>query len=268
MTLLPSGSLEITNVNYPDRGSYKCVASGGLVSREADLNLKALVADAELEAPQFLAAPRTQAVEVGAEVTLECAANGLPQPQITWLRDGRELDLESLDSRISRTGSGSLSIRRVEVGDEGGYQCRAENTEDSLDSGLELSVTSAPAIIKKPTSHVSYEKDDVLFDCEVTGRPEPEVRWYKNGDLIIQSEYFQVNHHRVQSYQSYQSYFSFSELQIVRGSSLKILGLVASDAGVYQCIATNSVSSAAAAAQLQVKSQGINITSRITKLWP
>ena len=48
MTLLPSGSLEITNVNYPDRGSYKCVASGGLVSREADLNLKALVADAEL----------------------------------------------------------------------------------------------------------------------------------------------------------------------------------------------------------------------------
>ena len=33
MTLLPSGSLEITNVNYPDRGSYKCVTKSGLVSR-------------------------------------------------------------------------------------------------------------------------------------------------------------------------------------------------------------------------------------------
>ena len=194
MTLLPSGSLEITNVNYPDRGSYKCVTKSGLVSREADLNLKALIANADPEAPQFLARPRTQEVEVGAEVTLECSANGLPQPQITWLKDGREMEIddEDDDSRISRTGSGSLTIRNAEVGDEGGYQCRAENTEDSLDSGLELSVTSAPVILKKPESHVSYEKDDILFDCEVAGRPEPEVRWFKNGDLIIQSEYFQV----------------------------------------------------------------------------
>ena len=192
MTILPSGSLEITRVNYPDRGSYKCVTEAGLQSQSADLNLKALIANADPEAPQFLARPRTQAVEVGGEVTLECSANGLPQPQITWLKDGREMELEDDDQRISRTGSGSLTIRRAEVGDEGGYQCRAENTEDSLDSGLELSVTSAPVILKRPESHVSYEKDDILFDCEVSGRPEPEVRWFKNGDLIIQSEYFQV----------------------------------------------------------------------------
>ena len=192
MTILPSGSLEITRVNYPDRGSYKYVTEAGLQSQSADLNLKALIANADPEAPQFLARPRTQAVEVGGEVTLECSANGLPQPQITWLKDGREMELEDDDQRISRTGSGSLTIRRAEVGDEGGYQCRAENTEDSLDSGLELSVTSAPVILKRPESHVSYEKDDILFDCEVTGRPEPEVRWFKNGDLIIQSEYFQV----------------------------------------------------------------------------
>ena len=45
-------------------------------------------------------------------------------------------------------------------------------------------------------------------------------------------------------------------MQIVRGTSLKILGLVTSDAGVYQCIASNSVASAQALAQLQVKSKG------------
>merc|ERR1719242_2879105 len=94
-------------------------------------------------------------------------------------------------------------------------------------------VNLAPSLVKMPVNHVSYEKDDVLFDCQVNGRPEPEVKWYKNGDLIIQSEYF----------------------QIVRGTSLKILGLVTSDAGVYQCIASNSVASAQASAQLQVKSK-------------
>ena len=46
--------------------------------------------------------------------------------------------------------------------------------------------------------------------------------------------------------------------QIVRGTSLKILGLVTSDAGVYQCIASNKVASVQASAQLQVKSKGIN----------
>ena len=98
----------------------------------------------------------------------------------------------TLTNRYMKTGSGSLTIMNVRPGDEGGYQCRAENTEDSVDSGLVLTVTQPPAFVKKPVSHLSYEKDDILFDCEVTGRPEPEVRWYKNGDLIIQSEYFQV----------------------------------------------------------------------------
>ena len=237
MTVLPSGSLEITNVNYPDRGRYICMsAADGLVSRAADLNLKALIANAEPEAPEFLTEPGSESVVAGDDVTLECSANGLPQVSITWLKDGRELETELLDSRYVRTGSGSLTIRQVRLEDEGGYQCRAENTEDSVDSGVELSVTMAPALVKRPTNPLSYEKDDILFDCQVSGRPEPEVRWYKNGDLIIQSEYF----------------------QIVRGTSLKILGLVTSDAGVYQCIATNNLGSVQASAQLKVKSKGIN----------
>ena len=44
--------------------------------------------------------------------------------------------------------------------------------------------------------------------------------------------------------------------QLVRGTSLKILGLVTSDAGIYQCIATNTAGSVQAAAQLTVKTKG------------
>ena len=63
---------------------------------------------------------------------------------------------------------------------------------DSVDSGVQLMVNLTPSLVKTPVNQVSYEKDDVLFHCQVSGRPEPEVKWYKNGDLIIQSEYFQV----------------------------------------------------------------------------
>ena len=48
--------------------------------------------------------------------------------------------------------------------------------------------------------------------------------------------------------------YSFS--QMVRGTSLKILGLVSSDSGIYQCIATNEAGSVQAAAQLRVQSKG------------
>ena len=191
MTVLPSGGLEIRNVNIPDRGSYSCTAAG-LISRTADLHLKALVAKAGPEPPVFLLTPRGRSVLAGSEVTLECSANGLPQPALTWLKDGREIELDLLDSRYVKTGSGSLTINNVRVEDEGGYQCRAENTEDSQDSGVQLRVEVAPSLVKAPANHLSYEKDDILFDCQVSGRPEPEVKWYKNGDLIIQSEYFQV----------------------------------------------------------------------------
>ena len=44
--------------------------------------------------------------------------------------------------------------------------------------------------------------------------------------------------------------------QMVGGTNLKILGLVSSDAGVYQCIATSQAGSVQASAQLQVLSKG------------
>ena len=58
---------------------------------------------------------------------------------------------------------------------------------------------------------------------------------------------------------------------MVRGTDLKILGLVGSDAGVYQCLATSPAGSIQAAAQLIVKSKGKKVQSRgssLRRVWP
>jgi hypothetical protein len=43
---------------------------------------------------------------------------------------------------------------------------------------------------------------------------------------------------------------------MVHGTSLRILGLVSSDSGVYQCIGRNAAGSVQAAAQLRVHTKG------------
>lgn len=145
-------------------------------------------------APVFLITPRnTKVTNEGSSVTLDCAANGVTKPVIAWLKDGATIDLNHLDSRFLKVGEGSLQIKNVKVEDEGTYQCRAENSEDSVDSAAIVEVLVAPRFLRKPQNVVSVEKSDIELECEVYSVPPATIQWYKNGDLIIESEYFQVN---------------------------------------------------------------------------
>ena len=116
------------------------------------------------------------------------------RPYITWLKDGSTIDLGRSEegSRFTSVGQGSLQIRDVHVGDEGTYQCRAENTEDSIDAAAVLDVQVSPKFNRKPENTLALEKEDVTLECSVYGRPQVTVQWYKNGDLIVESDYFQV----------------------------------------------------------------------------
>jgi neogenin len=131
-------------------------------------------------------------LEVGSSATLDCAANGNPIPFITWLKDGATVDLSHLDTRFAKVGAGSLHITNVAVEDEGVYQCRAENSEDSLDSAAALTVQVSPRLLRKPENERTYVTSDVELVCEVFAVPEATVQWYKNGELLVESDYFQV----------------------------------------------------------------------------
>lgn len=86
--------------------------SGDAVSQPADLKVNLdPSASSSPASPSFVLSPVGQSVLLGGDVTLECAANGVPQPGVSWLKDGRELDLGLLDTRYTRTGWGSLTIR-------------------------------------------------------------------------------------------------------------------------------------------------------------
>ncbi|XP_075166729.1 neogenin protein frazzled isoform X2 [Haematobia irritans] len=238
MVILPNGALEIDEVNFSDRGVYQCNVTSGSISRlssKTNLNMKKMLENADNPiAPSFLVGPSPQTVKEGDVVTLDCVANGVPKPQIKWLRNGEELDLNDLDSRFSIIGTGSLQISSAEDIDSGNYQCRASNTVDSLDAQATVQVQVPPKFIQSPKDKTAYEKEELELECAIRGKPKPVIKWLKNGDFITPNDY----------------------MQIIAGHNLRILGLLPSDAGMFQCVGTNPAGNVQAGARLRVLQPG------------
>nr|XP_006812348.1 PREDICTED: netrin receptor DCC-like [Saccoglossus kowalevskii] len=94
-----------------------------------------------------------------------------------------------------------------------------------------------PRYEKEPTSLFAEVNSDINFECKVYGVPFPTIEWIKNGDTITPSDYF----------------------KIVEGTNLKILGLVKSDEGLYQCKASNDIGNIQTSAQLIIVDRGSTV---------
>ncbi|XP_006866574.1 PREDICTED: neogenin isoform X3 [Chrysochloris asiatica] len=226
---LPSGTLVISNVTEGDGGLYRCVIESGgppKYSDEAELKILPDPDDGTSDL-MFLKQPSSFVRVVGQSAVLPCVATGLPAPTIRWMKNEETLDTESSERLILLAG-GSLDISDVNEDDAGTYFCIADNGNETIEAQAELTVQAQPEFLKQPANIYAHESMDIIFECEVTGKPTPTVKWVKNGDMVIPSDYF----------------------KIVKEHNLQVLGLVKSDEGFYQCIAENDVGNAQAGAQL------------------
>uniref|UniRef100_A0A8C4GMT6 Netrin receptor DCC n=1 Tax=Dicentrarchus labrax TaxID=13489 RepID=A0A8C4GMT6_DICLA len=229
LAALPSGSLQVSRVQPPDSATYRCLADNpGSTRTGTDAELRVLPEPGVSRNLQFLQRPSRVTALLGADAVLECSASGYPTPTIQWRR-GEEL-IQSW-SKYSLLAGSNLIIRSVTDDDSGGYSCTATNKNHNITAHAELSVLVPPQFLNYPTNTYAYESTDIELECAVTGSPPPTVRWMKNGEEVIPSDYF----------------------QIVDGSNLQILGLVKSDEGFYQCVAENSAGSSQAMAQLLLR---------------
>uniref|UniRef100_A0A8C1RDN3 DCC netrin 1 receptor n=1 Tax=Cyprinus carpio TaxID=7962 RepID=A0A8C1RDN3_CYPCA len=146
-------------------------------------------------------------------------------------RTGTDADLRVIpgeSKKYSLLSASNLLISSVTDDDSGTYTCVAQNKQQNISASCELSVLVPPQFLSYPSNTYAYESTDIEMECAVTGNPQPTVRWVKNGEAVIPSDYF----------------------QIVEGGHLQILGLVRSDEGFYQCIAENEAGNNQAMAQL------------------
>ncbi|XP_054523777.1 neogenin isoform X19 [Pan troglodytes] len=234
---LPSGMLVISNATEGDGGLYRCVVeSGGPPKYSDEAELKVLPDPEVTSDLVFLKQPSPLVRVIGQDVVLPCVASGLPTPTIKWMKNEEALDTESSERLVLLAG-GSLEISDVTEDDAGTYFCIADNGNETIEAQAELTVQAQPEFLKQPTNIYAHESMDIVFECEVTGKPTPTVKWVKNGDMVIPSDYF----------------------KIVKEHNLQVLGLVKSDEGFYQCIAENDVGNAQAGAQLIILEHDVAI---------
>jgi len=133
MKVVGAGTLVISDVLETDSGIYTCRAMNQEDSVDTDAELTVLVP------PKFVVEPHDTTQSVQSDVTLNCQAQGMPSPRITWLKNGDTLQPSNY-FKISQTGS--LSILGLMNADNGVYQCVAGNVLGEVTTSAQLMVTS------------------------------------------------------------------------------------------------------------------------------
>nr|XP_022901417.1 titin-like [Onthophagus taurus] len=121
------GTLDILPLEFMDQAEWKCVARNDFGHSITSCFLK-LVIPKHFRKPRFLECLRAVLSEEGA-VNLECKVIGVPQPILTWYKDGMELKPGDIH-RITSGEDGTCCL--------GTYTCEAKNCMGIVASSASL----------------------------------------------------------------------------------------------------------------------------------
>jgi hypothetical protein len=182
-----SGKLTIRDVQQSDGGKYKCTGSqSGLESASVivHLDVKAVPVFKSIED-----GPRNTNATVGKDITIPCNAFAIPEADVTWFRNGEQLDETKLNQKISiSTDRKTLTIRKLckdcdVESDVSVIQCNASNEYGYVLGQGYLSVLDPTKISVRPVDTLLHWPDPVELTCEATTDLATPVsfNWTLNG---------------------------------------------------------------------------------------
>ncbi|KAM8909437.1 neuronal cell adhesion molecule a isoform 2-T2 [Spinachia spinachia] len=120
----------------------------------------------------------TKTVLRGETLDLECIADGLPTPEISWQKDGGELP----SSRMSYFNfKKMLKVPDVNEADGGDYRCTATNNLGTVHHIIKVTVKAAPFWVSAPRNLILAPNETGILTCRVNGKPKPLITWLVNG---------------------------------------------------------------------------------------
>nr|XP_033715233.1 hemicentin-2-like [Tursiops truncatus] len=219
--LLPgTHTLQLSRAQPSDSGMYMCEALNAAGRDQKLVQLSVLVPPTFRQAssgPQGVVL-----VKAGDKAVLSCEADSLPEPTVTWHKDGQPLVLAQRTQAL--LGGQRLEIQDTQVSDKGLYSCRVNNTAGEAVRTFTLTVQVAPTFENPKTETVSQVAGSPLvLSCDVTAVPAPSVTWLKDR-MPVES--------------------SVARGVVSRGGRLQLSHLQPDQAGTYTCVAENALAEA------------------------
>ncbi|XP_033018698.1 myosin light chain kinase, smooth muscle isoform X2 [Lacerta agilis] len=250
-------------------GDVKLVTTTRISKATLTLDHSSLKSPAPTEAPAFTLPPRNIRVPLGSTARFEGKVRGIPEPQVTWYKNGQLLT-EGERCVVDRSIRGlfSLIIKGVQEEDGGPYTCEARNAGGVRQVTVELTVEGTvlkkynlpsgakssggrvtvpsveqrpsiwgecpPKFATKPNRVIVREGQTGKFSCKITGRPQPQVTWFKGEIQVQKSDRFNM--------------FEKAGIQFLEIQNAQLV-----DAGIYTCTVMNSAGKASVSAELMVQ---------------
>jgi len=218
-------NLHIRNVQRTDQGAYMCqINTAKAKTRLGYLNVVV---------PPRIEDSLTSSDKVkteGSNVTLECAAQGSPQPTVTWKReDGMDINIDKSKNITAPMVEGAiLRLYKVSRLDMGAYMCIASNgVPPAVSKRIHLGI-DFPPMMWVPAQQISAIRgaDSAKLACYVEAHPEALTFWEKDHRMLQPGGRYRMdNHIGTPSYKI--------------GMELRISNVRGDDFGAYRCIAKN-----------------------------
>lgn len=227
MTVDPEGHLCISKVlkedEFKNDSYYACFMTSKLLNRfimgnKVQLKVLPPVLKGK-NAPVQQYVSKDQSTLVGDKTEFYCIFGGNPTPEILWKKNGKPVNFT--DRVKLERNDRSLSIYNTTELDKGTYSCTVSNGLGITHvKKFSLIVEKAPYFLKEIESSEVAVGNDVTFECEIDGIPEPKVEWTFNSKPIAQAP---ENPHRT-----------------VTSGAIIIRKVSENDIGNYGCNASNS----------------------------
>ena len=175
--------LKIKQAKPTDEGTYKVVLknSEGEIVSQAKLNVHTPPVIGSLP-------PKIEAVQ-GTTVVIPCKVSGTPKPEITFLRDKKDVLTSDDKARFrveqdDKTGEVRLVITDVKEDDQGKYTIRAKNPAQTVEEQTNLVVTAPLAFVDKLQDTDVISGQNLTLTCRCQGIPKPTIKWFQNDNEI------------------------------------------------------------------------------------
>ncbi|XP_062338962.1 neuronal cell adhesion molecule a isoform X9 [Osmerus eperlanus] len=126
----------------------------------------------------------TKMVLRGETLELECIAEGLPTPEMSWGKDNGDLPSDRMSLHNFQK---TLHIVEVTEADAGDYRCSAQNSLGNAHHIIKVVVKASPFWISTPTDLILAPKETGILTCRAGGDPKPQLSWSVNGVPIANS---------------------------------------------------------------------------------